>query len=198
MHPFFKTKISVAMAKTQDLSLGVILRYNGNLCQVEELDYRSPGNKRAFFLAKLRNLISGQVTEARFRSGEAIELARVEYKQMQFLYANGDEVVCMDPITFDQVSIPLSFFGEKKRLMKEGIMLNLGFESDIPIAAALPQFVELKITYTEPGLRGDTATRTLKQATVETGTTVQVPLFINQGDIIRIDTRTGSYVERAK
>ena len=117
---------------------------------------------------------------------------------MQFLYVAGDEVVFMDPVSFDQITMTVSFFGERKCYLKEGLQVNIGFESEIPIEAQFPPFIELTVTYTEPGLRGDTATRTLKQATIETGSTVQVPLFINSGDVIRVDTRTGAYVERAK
>lgn len=186
------------MANTGDVKVGSILRFNGELCQVTEYIHRTPGNLRAFYQAKMKNLKTGKIVENRFRAGEEVEIARVEFKEMQFIYPEGDHMVVMDNETFDQVYIPSNMFGENSKLLKEGMLVKIAFEGDNPIVAEPPTFVELEVTYTEPGLRGDTATNTLKHATVETGAIVNVPLFVNQGEIIKIDTRDWSYVGKVK
>lgn len=186
------------MATTQDIGVSSVIRYNGDLCQIVELQHRTPGNKRAFVQVKMRNLRTGKMLDQRFRSGEEVELARLEYKMMQYLYQDGTNLVCMDPVTYEQIHVPKTLFGESIKFLKEGMEVKVGVESDAPVYAEPPIFVELEITYTEPGVRGDTATNASKPATVETGAIVSVPLFVNQGEKIRIDTRTGEYVERVK
>lgn len=186
------------MATTQDIGVGTVLRYNGELVQVIEYQHRTPGNLRAFYQAKMRNLKTGKLVENRFRSGEEVEVARVEYRQLQYIYAEGDFIVCMDNETFEQISVPSFMFGEGLNFMKEGNEVKVAFENEEPILAEPPTFVVLEVTYTEPGVKGDTATNTLKPATVETGASVMVPLFVNQGEKIKIDLRTISYVERVK
>ncbi len=186
------------MANTGDINVGTILRYNGELCLITEYIHRTPGNLRAFYQAKMKNLRNGKVVENRFRAGEEVDIARVEFKEMQFIYPEGDHIVVMDNETFDQIFVPSEMFGNNVKLMKEGMTVKIAFENDQPILAEAPTFVELEITYTEPGLRGDTATNTLKQATVETGAIVNVPLFVNQGEIIKIDTRDWSYAGKVK
>ncbi|MBL0103445.1 MAG: elongation factor P [Bacteroidetes bacterium] len=186
------------MANTGDINVGTILRYNGELCVITEYIHRTPGNLRAFYQAKMKNLRNGKVVENRFRAGEEVDVARVEFKEMQFIYPEGDHIVVMDNETFDQVYVPSEMFGDNVKLMKEGMTVKIAFENDQPILAEAPTFVELEITYTEPGLRGDTATNTLKQATVETGAIVNVPLFVNQGEVIKIDTRDWSYAGKVK
>ena len=186
------------MANTGDINVGTILRYNGELCVITEYIHRTPGNLRAFYQAKMKNLRNGKDVENRFRAGEEVDVARVEFKEMQFIYPEGDHIVVMDNETFDQVYVPSEMFGDNVKLMKEGMTVKIAFENDQPILAEAPTFVELEITYTEPGLRGDTATNTLKQATVETGAIVNVPLFVNQGEVIKIDTRDWSYAGKVK
>ncbi|MBI2967513.1 MAG: elongation factor P [Bacteroidetes bacterium] len=186
------------MATTQDLSTGKVIRFNNDLCQIIELQFRNPGNKHAFFQAKMRNLKTGRLVEYKFRSGEKVDFVRIEIKQMQYLYSSADEIFCMDPESFEQISLPVSIIGDKTGFLKEGIVLNISFESEIPVAVELPPFVDLEVVYTEPGLRGDTSTRALKPAKLETGAMVNVPLFISQGERVRIDTRTSEYSERAK
>jgi elongation factor P len=186
------------MANTGDVRVGTILRFNGELCQVTDYIHRTPGNLRAFYQAKMKNLKTGKVVENRFRAGEEVDIARVEFKEMQFIYPEGDLMVVMDNESFEQVHIPSEMFGENAKLMKEGMLVKVAFEGDNPIVAEPPTFVELEVTYTEPGVRGDTATNTLKQATVETGAIVNVPLFVNQGEVIKIDTRDWSYVGKVK
>lgn len=186
------------MANTGDVRVGTILRFNGELCQVTEYQHRTPGNLRAFYQAKMKNLKTGKIVENRFRAGEDVEIARVEFKEMQFIYPEGENMVVMDNETFEQVYIPTEMFGDNAKLLKEGMMVKVAFESENPIVAEPPTFVELEVTYTEPGVRGDTATNTLKPATVETGAVVNVPLFVNTGEVIKIDTRDWSYVGKVK
>jgi len=186
------------MADTGDVKVGTILRYNGELVQVTEYMHRTPGNLRAFYQAKMKNLKTGKIVENRFRAGEQVDIARVEFKEMQYIYPENGMIVLMDAETFEQVHVPAEMLGENVKLLKEGMMIKIAFESDNPIVAEPPTFVELEVTYTEPGVRGDTATNTLKQATVETGAIVNVPLFVNQGEVIKIDTRDWTYVGKVK
>lgn len=186
------------MATTSDVNVGTVIRHNNELCVVTEWQHRTPGNLRAFYQAKMRNLKNGKNMENRYRSGESIEIVRVEYKELQFIYEEGESMVCMDNETFEQVYVPKVLFGDGLDFMKESMMVKVAFESEMPIIAEPPTFVELVVTYTEPGVKGDTATNTLKPATVETGATVMVPLFVNTDDKIRIDTRTRSYNDRVK
>jgi elongation factor P len=186
------------MANTGDIGVGSIIRFNGELCQITEYQHRTPGNLRAFYQAKMKNLKTGKSVEYRFRSGEDVEIARVEYRNLQYIYPEGENLVLMDNDTFEQIYVPAELFGKATEFLKEGMEVKVAFENDNPISAEAPTFVELEITYTEPGVKGDTATNTLKPATVETGATVYVPLFVDQGEVIKIDTRTSSYVERVK
>ena len=186
------------MADTGDINVGSIIRFNGELVQIMEYQHRTPGNLRAFYQAKMRNLKNGKQTENRFRSGEGVEIVRVEYRQMQFIYTEAEFAVVMDNENFEQIHVPLLLFGAASKFLKEGMEVKISFEGDDVIIAEAPTFVECQITYTEPGLKGDTATNTLKSATLDTGTEIKVPLFFNEGDWVKIDTRTGVYVERIK
>ena len=186
------------MASTQDLRNGAFIRFNGELCQVMEFIHRTPGNLRAFVQVKMKNTKSGKMFEHRYRAGEAIEFARIEFKELQYLYPENNFLVCMDNETFEQIHVQKDFFGDATSFLKEGMTVKVAFENEQPITAEPPSFVELEVTYTEPGLRGDTATNTLKKATVETGATVNVPLFVNTGEVIKIDTRDWSYVGKVK
>ena len=186
------------MATTSDVHLGSVIRFNGELCVITEYQHRTPGNLRAFYQAKMKNVKTGKSAEYRFRSGEEVELVRMEYKKLQYIYKEGEHLVCMDNETFEQVHIPADLFGENARFLKEEMIVKVAFEGDTPIIGDVPTFVELEVTYTEPGERGNTATNTLKAATLETGAVVQVPLFVNIGEIIKIDTRTSGYVGKVK
>lgn len=186
------------MADTGDLSIGSVIRFNGELCKIEEYQHRTPGNLRAFYQAKMRNLKTGKLVENRFRSGESVEIVRVEYKELQYIFPENDFIVCMDGETYEQIYVPKQLFGDSLKFLKESMMVKVAFEEETPIIAEPPTFVELEITYTEPGIKGDTATNTLKPATLETGATVNIPLFVNQGEKIKVDTRTGAYAERVK
>lgn len=187
------------MADTGDIGVGSVIRFNGELVQIMEYQHRTPGNLRAFYQAKMRNLKSGKQTENRFRSGELVDIVRVEYKMMQYIYPEGDFAVVMDTENYEQVHIPMIMFGDSAKFLKEGMEVKVVFEEgETPILAEAPTFIEAQITYAEPGVKGDTATNTLKPAKIDTGTEVMVPLFVNEGDWIKVDTRTGGYVERIK
>jgi elongation factor P len=187
------------MATISDLSRGNYVRYNGEILQIEELQHRTPGNLRAFYQVKMRNIRNGKIAENRFRPGDTIDLLSVETREYQYLYADGESLVCMDNQTYEQIYLDKVLLGESVNFIKEGVTLLIVFENGTtPISADAPAHVTMEITYTEPGIQGDTATRTLKAATLENGTEIRVPLFINTGDKVKIDTRTGDYIERIK
>jgi elongation factor P len=187
------------MATVSDLSKGNYMRYNGEVVQVEELQHRTPGNLRAFYQIKMRNVRTGKLAENRFRPGDEVEILRVETKEYQYLYADGASLVCMDNETFDQIYLDKVLLGESVNYIKEGVTILIAFENGVqPITAEAPAHVVMEISYTEPGIAGDTATRTLKPATLDNGAEIRVPLFVNTGDKIKVDTRTGEYVERVK
>lgn len=186
------------MADTGDINVGSVIRFNGELCRIEEYQHRTPGNLRAFYQAKMRNLKSGKLVENRFRSGESVEIVRVDYKNLQYIYSDESFIVCMDNETFEQIHIPKMLFGNGGQFLKEGMEVKVSFEDETPLMAEPPVWVELEVSYTEPGVKGDTATNTLKPATLETGAVINVPLFVNQGEKIKVDTRTGTYAERVK
>lgn len=186
------------MAKASDISNGSYVRYNGELCIVMEIIHRTPGNLRAFYQATMRNLKTGKQMENRFRPDEEVELVRVEDHDLQYLYPEGDFLVCMNTETYDQVYVASILFGNGINFLKEGSMVRVSFEGENPINVVLPKSVDLEVTYTEPGMKGDTATRTLKPATLETGAIVSVPLFIDQGEMIKVNPETGEYLARVK
>ena len=186
------------MASTGDIKIGSVIRFNGELCIVSDKQHTMPGKGGAFYQVKMKSIKTGRSFENRFRSSENVDIARLIYTELQYIYAEGDNLVCMNQETYDQVYIPKALFGENARFLKESMIVKVGFESDEPILAESPTFVELEVTHSEPGVKGDTATNSMKPATLETGAEIRVPLFVNEGDLIKIDTRKGEYVERVK
>jgi len=187
------------MASISDLSKGNFMRYNGEVMQVEELQHRTPGNLRAFYQIKMRNVRNGRLVENRFRPGDEAEILRVETKEYNYLYQDGDSLVCMDNETFEQIYLDKALLGDSINYIKEGVTLLIAFENGTnAITAEAPPHVVMEIQYTEPGMQGDTATRTLKPATLENGVEIRVPLFVNTGDKVKVDTHTGAYIERVK
>lgn len=186
------------MAKASEIKVGNILRFNGELVTVTEVLHRTPGKGGAFYLDKFRNIKTGKIVEARLATDEQVEICRVETNDYQYLYEEGDNMVIMDNVTYDQFSIPKTLFGPAVKFLKEGMSVIVSFESEEPIMALAPNFVELEITYAEPAVKGDTSSGALKTCTTENGIEIKVPLFVNQGDKIKVDTRTGEYVERVK
>ena len=157
-----------------------------------------PGQGGAFVRTKVKNLLNGKVLERNFRSGERLELADIEEKRMQYLYLDGDNFVFMDQTSFDQLPFSQATVGDARLFLKENMEVEVLFWNNRPINIDLPSFVELAVTKCDPGVKGDTASGATKPATLETGAVVNVPLFIKEGDVLRIDTRTGEYVDRAK
>jgi elongation factor P len=186
------------MATTADFRPGMAIRMDGNLWTVVEFQHVNPGNWRAFVRAKLKSLKSGKVVEIRFRAGETIDAVRIETKEYQYLYHDGSGYVFMDKETYDQISIQEEVIGVSAKFLKESETVEIMFNGDEIVALEMPANVALKVVETPPGVRGDTATGAQKPAKVETGAMVNVPLFINEGDMIKVDTRTGNYMERVK
>lgn len=170
----------------------------GQLCQVIDYQHTMPGKGGAFYKVTMKNAITGKSMDHRFRSGETIDAVRVDQKEMQYLYKDGANLVLMDTETYEQVSIPENMVGDQMKFIKEEMMLQVYFDEGNPILAEAPNHVILEITYSEPGVKGDTANNPLKSATLETGAVINVPLFVEQGEKVKVDTRTGSYVERAR
>ncbi len=185
-------------ATTADFRNGMVIRYNNELYTLTEFHHVSPGNWRAFVRTNLKNLKTGRVIEQRFRAGEDIEEVRVEHQNWQFLYVDGEDYIFMNTETYDQQPVPKELLGDAIKFMKEQDVIELLVDGETIIAAELPNFMELEVVSAEPGVRGDTANNVTKPATLETGAVVNVPLFINPGEKIRIDTRSGQYVGRAK
>lgn len=187
------------MATTNDFRVGAILRMEGELYMIEEYTHRTPGNLRAFVQAKMRNMRSGNLKEVRFRSGEEVDMVRVEKKTFQYLYREGQDFVFMDNETYEQINVPEKQVGDGSKFLKESENVNILFAADgTIITVEVPFFVILEIAQTDPGMRGDTATGGTKPAKLETGATVNVPLFLNEGDRVKVDTRSGEYLERVK
>jgi elongation factor P len=187
------------MASTADFKNGLCLEFNHDIMTIVEFQHVKPGKGPAFVRTKLKSLTNGKVLDKTFNSGEKVTTARVEKRPHQFIYADDMGYHFMDSETFEQIPIEESLI-ERPKLLKEGQMVDILIhaETEKPLGVELPAFVELMITYTEPGIKGDTATNTLKPATLETGAVVMVPLFVNQDILIKVDTRDGSYSERVK
>ena|SRR5687767_513982 len=187
------------MATTADIKKGLCLEFNNDIFYVVDFQHVKPGKGNAFVRTKLKSLTTGKVVDNTFTSGHTIHDVRVERRQFQYLYNDDMGYHFMNNESYEQITVQESMM-ENAKFMKEGLQVEILMHAvqDIPLAVELPQYVILEVTYTEPGLRGDTATNTLKPAKVETGAEVKVPLFIEAGQKIKIETSTGSYIERAK
>lgn len=187
------------MIKSQDIKKGTCIRMDGKLYFCIDFLHVKPGKGNTIMRTTLKDVVSGRVLEKRFNIGEALEDVRVERRQFQYLYQEGEDYIFMNQETFDQAPIAKDLITGVD-FMKEGDVVDVVSDAstDTILYAEMPIKTQLKITYTEPGLKGDTATNTLKPATLETGAEVRVPLFINEGEIIEIDTRDGSYLNRVK
>lgn len=187
------------MANTSDIRNGLCIDYNHDIYSVVEFQHVKPGKGNAFVRTKLKSLTSGKVIDNTFPAGHKISVVRVERRKFQFLYSDDSGYHFMDNETYDQIPIQEELI-ENAKLLKEGLQIEILFhaEKETPLTIDLPQYIELEVTYTEPGVRGDTATNAQKPATLETGAEVKVPLFINVGDLIKVDSRNNSYVERVK
>lgn len=186
------------MYSTADFRKGLKIEWEGKPYLIVDFQHVKPGKGGAFVRTKLKNMINGRVIDQTFRSGEKVGIPDLEEKEMQYLYREGDQFVFMDNDTYDQIYLSREQVGEQAHFLQENINLKVLYFKKEPIGLELPNFVELTVTSTEPGVRGDTATGANKPATLETGAVIQVPLFISEGDRIRVDTRTGEYLERVK
>ena len=184
------------MVSAGDFRNGVTLEIEGNTYQIIEFQHVKPGKGAAFVRTKLKNIINGGVVEKTFRPTEKFPQARIDRVEMQYLYADGDLYNFMNMETYDQIALSSEAVGDSLKFVKENEMVKICSHNGNVFAIEPPLFVELEITETEPGVKGDTATGATKPATVETGATVYVPLFVNQNDVIKIDTRTGEYLSR--
>ena len=185
------------MISAGDFRNGITIEYDNNVYQIIEFQHVKPGKGAAFVRAKLKNIKSGGVVEKTFRTTEKCPQSRIDRKDLQYLYEDGDLYYLMDTETYDQVALNSETVGDALKFVKENEMCKICSHNGSVFSVEPPLFVELEITETEPGFKGDTATGASKPATVETGATVAVPLFVNQGDKIKIDTRTGEYLSRA-
>lgn len=184
------------MYDTSDIRKGLKVLMDGNPYTVIEFQFIKPGKGAAFTRTKFKNLLTGAVVERNIRSGEKLEPANVDQRDMQFLYKEGTDLVFMDQSNYEQVTVSGDLIGEAVDLMKDNLQCTVLFFNERPVDVTLPTFVVLEVTASEPGVRGDTSGNVMKPATLETGATIQVPLFIRIGDLLKIDTRTHEYVER--
>lgn len=185
------------MATTNDLKNGMTLNLDGQLWNVIEFQHVKPGKGGAFVRTKMRSVLSGKVVEKTFNAGVKVEIASVEKRNMQYLYRDGEDFMFMDSTNYDQISVSKQTVGEAVDYLLENAGVVVAMHEGNPLFIEMPASVELVITYTEPGLQGDRSSGGTKPATVETGITIQVPLFIKQDEKVLVDTRTGGYLGRA-
>ncbi len=184
------------MIDVNDLRKGVIFDLDGSLYRVLEYAHHKPGRGNAIIRIKARNIRTGSTIEKTFSSGDRVQDVRLDYQNVQYLYNDGDTYYFMNAETFEQPGIPKSLIGEASGFLKEGMEVKLTFFQTEPLDIELPTSVDLKVVQADVAVRGDTATGVTKKVTVETGASVDVPIFVKEGDVIRVDTRTGSYVTR--
>jgi elongation factor P len=184
------------MASISEFRRGLAIKLENEIWIITEYQHVSPGNWRAMVRTKLKNAKTGRVMERTFRMTDQIDSIRLESREMQFLYETDGSLHFMDTKSYEQTFIPADFLGEQKQFLKEGNMCTISFMDEKPITLELPNFIDLVVAESEPGVRGDSTTNLMKGAVLETGARVQVPLFVNAGDTVRIDTRTGKYLER--
>ncbi len=186
------------MATTADIRNNLVIEFNGGLWKVVEFLHVKPGKGNAFIRTKLKNIPGGQVIDHTFRSGERIQEVRLETRNMTFLYHDGQMYHFMDAENYEQIAVEASLIGEAKNFIKENDTIKMLFRDSTPVDLELPPHVILTVTHTEPWVKGDTATGAMKPAELETGLKVQVPLFVETGDRVKVDTRTGAYLERVR
>jgi len=184
------------MYETSDFKNGLKIEMDGYPWSIVSFQHVKPGKGNAFTRTKLRNLVLGTTIERTFKSGEKFTPADIEYKEMNFLYKDANGFNFMDTSSYEQIHLAPEALGDEKQFLKDNTTVNVMFYKGRAISVELPVFMQLEVTETEPGFKGDTATNTFKEALLESGAKVMVPLFINKGDVLKIDTREGTYVER--
>jgi len=183
---------------TSDFKTGLSIEVDGEVYTILEFQHVKPGKGGAFVRTRLRHVKTGRVQDKTFRAGEKMEQARLERKKMQYLYNTGDEFIFMDLEDYDQIPVRAEQVGDARKFLKDGLEVDMTLYKGELMGVELPITIEATVQQTDPGVRGDTATGGSKPATLETGAVVQVPLFVNIGDVIRVDTRTGEYLDRVK
>ncbi len=183
---------------TSDIRKNLKIMLDGNPYVIVDFQFVKPGKGQAFTRCKLKNMETGAQLERTFKSGEKLEAADVEMRDMQYIYPDGDDFVFMDANTGDQLTVPAEVMAEEKNWLSDGLTAEITLLKERPIGVSLPAHVELEITQSDPGVKGDTASGATKPATLSTGAVVQVPLFVEQGEWIKVDTREGKYLERVK
>ncbi len=186
------------MISSNDFRPGVVVTLDGDLYAIVASQHVKRGRGSAYVRAKIRNLKTGSITERTFNAGERVPHVYLDHREMQYLYHQGDEYVFMDQQSYEQINIGADLLGDATLFLKDNTVVTVVHYEDRPIAVELPNSVDLEVTETAPGFRGDTAAGSSKPATLETGAVVQVPFFVEVGNIIRVDTRTGEYLERLK
>ncbi|MFH0809832.1 MAG: elongation factor P [Pseudomonadota bacterium] len=186
------------MYSTAEFRKGLKIEYKGEPFVIVEFQHHKPGKGGAFMRTRLKNLITGRVLEETFRSGEKVGVPDLQEREVQYIYQAEGKYHFMDQESYEELALSEEQIAESKAFLQENVNIKVLFYQDQPIAVDLPTFAELRVAQAEPGLKGDTATGGTKPATLDTGAVVQVPLFINEGDVVRIDTRTGQYIERVK
>ena len=184
------------MATTNDLKNGLVLNLEGQLWQVVEFQHVKPGKGPAFVRTKLKNVLSGKTVDKTFNAGLKVDTATVDRRDMQYLHKDGEDFVFMDVKTYDQAFVSEAVVGDAATFLLENQEVIVAFHEDAPLFVEMPASVVLTISHTEPGLQGDRSSAGTKPATVETGAEIQVPLFLNTGDRVKVDTRSGSYISR--
>lgn len=184
------------MFSVNDFRTGITIELEGNLYTVVDFQHVKPGKGAAFVRSKLKNVKTGYTVEKTFRGGEKVMRAVVERRDMQYLYESGGDYTFMDKENYEQITLNKDFIGDGTKWLKESMDVSVLLHNETPIGIDVPNFVELKVTQTDPGFKGDTATGAVKPATLETGAVINVPLFVNEGDVLQIDTRTGEYLKR--
>ena len=184
------------MISVNDFRTGLKVEIDGDLYQIVEFLNVKPGKGAAFVRSKIKNIKTGYVIEKTFRGGEKIMRAHIDRRKMQFTYSDGDMYHFMDLETYEDLAIDVSLLGDQKQWLKDGMEVDVALHNDVPIGVEVPNFVELVITHTEPGFKGDTATGATKPATLETGAVINVPLFVEIGTKVQVDTRSGEYLRR--
>ncbi|ALE06088.1 elongation factor P [Arthrobacter sp. ERGS1:01] len=184
------------MATTNDIKNGTVLKLEGQLWNIIEFQHVKPGKGGAFVRTKMRNILSGKVVDKTFNAGLKIETATVDRSDYQYLYADGEDFVFMDTHNYDQLTVSHEVVGDATNFMLENLNVTIALHEGAPLYIELPPSVQLRITYTEPGLQGDRSSAGTKPATVETGYEIQVPLFVDNNTLVKVDTRDGSYLGR--
>ncbi len=186
------------MATTADIRKGLTIEMEGQLFQIADFQHVKPGKGGAFVRMSLRNLRTGRVIDRTLNSGANLDIVRIDARDMQFLYKDGEDFHFMDQESYDQITLGKDMIGDATKWMKEGIVCRVSFLAETPLSMEVPNFLEVQVVETAPGVRGDTVSGSGKPAVVDTGATIQVPFFIDQGDVIRVDTRTSEYLDRIR